>query len=144
MTVRQAILEAMLTALNDGGPAPVAERDRGIESVPGSTGAMTISPFEDVGVRIGPQSVLMDRTLIAAVECRAIASATDTATENLEPLLERVTAKLGGSRLGGLVRETLDVRIKFEKAQGDVRVAKATAFVTAKYQTLVNDATRRT
>lgn len=146
MTVRQALLEAMLTALNDGAPAPVCERDRGIESVPGAVGSMTIRPFEDHGVRVGPQSVLMDRTLIAAVECRAAAAAdgSATASEALEPLLERVTAKLGGSRLGGLSREVLDVRIKFEQAQGDTRFAKATVFVTAKYQTLVNDATSRT
>lgn len=146
MTVRQSILEAMLSALNAGSPTPVCERDRGLDSVPGSAGAMTIRPFEDLGERIGPQSVVMSRTLIAAVECRALAAAdgSPTATEALEPLLERVTAKLGGSRLGGLVREVLDVRIRFEQVQGDVRVAKATAYVTARYQTLVNDATSRT
>jgi hypothetical protein len=144
VTVRAQILEQMLSDVNSGSPSPLCIKDRGLEVAPGPDGAMTMRPGDDVGERVGPQSAVMSRTLLVLFECRAQADDTATATERLEPMLERIVARLGGSRLGGLVRETLDVRIKFEQVQGDVRYAKATVFVTAKYQTLVNDATRRT
>lgn len=146
-TLRHQIVLAAIAAANVGvsDPDPLVVLDRGIESVPGDYGAITARAMEDVGERIGPASAVYKRTLIIGFDCRARAAADDSASawERLEPLLERITAKLGGSKLGGLVLEALEPRIKFEQMQGDVRVARATVFVVARYQQLVNDATAR-
>ena len=147
MTVREEIFQALIAAANAGvsAPDPLVEEDRGIESLVGDHGAITASKAEDLGERISPGGAVYKRTLIVtfSVRTKAAADNTETAGARLEPLLERLTAKLGGSRLGGLVLEALEPRIKFEVVQGDVRVARATVFVAARYQQLVNDATRR-
>lgn len=146
-TLRYQILLAAIAAANAGvvDPEPQVELDRGIESVPGETGSITARAMEDLGERIGPASAVYKRTLILGFDCRARAPADGSASawERLEPLLERLTSKLGGQKLGGLVLEALEPRIKFEQVQGDVRVARATVYVAARYQQLVNDATRR-
>src|SRR6185295_10686825 len=131
MTKGTQIVDAMLTKLNGPGAPVTAERDRGLELPPGAAGSIVIRRFKELGERFGPQGPLLKRILIVAAECRASGSAAESADEALDPLLEWVTATLGGERLGGLAHEVVEAEIKFEQVQGDVRYAKATVYLTA-------------
>lgn len=143
-TLRKAILDAAFAALSAGSPPVAPERWRGFELPPTTALSMILRPGHEVISGISPRTPIANRTLVLHVECRAAVAAGASLDDALDPLLEWVTAKLGGTTLGGLVRDALEAEIRWEAVQGETRYAKATVFLTAPYHTLVNDATRAT
>lgn len=145
MTIRGQIALAILAALNAGTPPVQTERSRGYEIPPTTPLAMSLRFYDEKIEVPHARSPVRKRTMIYAIECRAAAGVTTSPDEELEQLLEWVTAKLGGARLvapNGGVWPAEEAEIKWGEVQGETRYGKATVYLPVTYSALVNDATR--
>lgn len=145
MTRRELVTVAALAALNTDRPVgiPVTRRVRGFDQPKSEALAISLRQFkEEIDKGPGPAGGgISKRALILAIDCRAQGSSSATPEQVLDPALEWVTRKLGGSRLGGLVFSTLEVEIRWDDEQADHAYARATVYVVCRYETLVADAT---
>lgn len=134
-SVRNQILDAVVTALNTDRPAgiPAARRRRihpyEMEDVP----AIDVVPVEESVEGIGGRlAVNANRRLQFAVRCWAAGDAPEVAADAL--LLWAVKA-LDGNRLGGLVESLFEVRTGWVFDVGDTVVGVAETVFLAEYAT---------
>jgi hypothetical protein len=138
-TLRERIIDAVVTALNAGRPAdvPEATRLKTTPYEPSQLPAMTVYPVredvEDVGGRFGP---LVKRALTLRVECRAIGDPVD---RNLDPLLAWATKALSGNDLGGLVIDIAETGTEWAVEPAEAVHGIAVVDFTALYATKTND-----
>jgi hypothetical protein len=146
-TIRDQILDAIGTALNTGRPSgiPAAERSP-VDPYEGGLGEVAIAyrPFTESCARAGGRSgPLTHRKLVVRFAVRASGNGSEEAEQLADPVLEYLTAKLGGTNLGGLAHQVDEAVIRWDLAVRDTSYILVPVLCAISYQTKVADATQR-
>lgn len=141
-TVREQILDAVVTALNAGAPAgfPVATRTNPDPYEPGALPAVTVFPTDesvsDVGASGHRRGPVTNRRLTFRVECRAIGEPPETA---LDPMIAWVVKALAGSTMGGLAHDVQEQRTEWVVEAAEEVYGLASVEFAVDYRTLTNN-----
>lgn len=148
-SIRQQVMDAMLSALNTGRPGTVPQIGKwtglAVEDshLPFSSLARAKEVISPVGTRSAP---IVRRTLRVEIEHLVAGTATPSATaeENAEPLLSWNVKALVGNSLGGLAIELNEGEITWTLEQADRPYVRVTHRFEVVYTTHANDADLRT
>lgn len=148
MSLRTTVIDAMAALLNAptipaGIPTATTE-----DSLPASGGegtkSINLRRWREQVERLGkPAGTMVRRRLLVRVDVRASSSATASAAANAEPMLDHVTARLGGARLtvGNTKPEVLEAEIRWDLVQADAGYVLVPVIAVVEYTTAINDAT---
>jgi hypothetical protein len=150
-TVRESIIQGLVTQLNTGTPAgvPAAQRTRLAALQVGELPSIIVFPLsEEPEIQGGNRGPLVRATLTTAIECRGKGSATLRPDQAVDPLLAWVVKALGGRRLsdgagGHLTHPIKEGRTTWRYEFADDALCLATVELEVPYQHLVADAERR-
>lgn len=140
-SLRERIVQAVLTKLNTGTPSGVPDAKRAWTTVLNENQLPMIAvywPKDDARPIGGPQPVLMDRTLTLAVGVWFAGNVSTTADQLADAALQWIVSSLSGQEEAGLYELMLEDGTECELAGAEVPFARVTVHVTVKYQTAVN------
>lgn len=146
MTIREQIIQAVLSALNTGRPGgvPAAIRSRYHNLIVSALPAVTVFPESCVPVAIQqPRGPLVEWSLNLVVECVAAGDAGMSPDAAVDPLVAWVTKVLGANRFGGLAIRTDEGKTTFQmgfSGQGRTPLCRARVEIQVQYTTRANDA----
>lgn len=143
MTVREAILEAMLSALNTGRPTgvPVVAEGRHRNVQPAQMPAMTLFPVDE---QLSPihsrRSPLVASQMVLVLELWGAGSVARTSSRAIEPMAAWVVRALAGQTLGGLATAVYKRRLRYQYGQsGKTPVCLGRLEVVVEYTSRANN-----
>jgi hypothetical protein len=145
-TIRETILDAILSFLNTGTPGGVPQAKRSFLYTIDSAQLPSITFYaekEDATVQHAENMAAITlRVLTVVVECRAQGDATNRPDEILDPLLSWVVKALSGRRATdstGPYHLIFEDSTEWDYEQADHAYAMATVRIGVQYQSKVND-----
>lgn len=145
MTVREQIMETLITTLNTGRPVdvPVAERLRFLSIDSDQLPVMVVAPIREETARVAAGfAPLAQRRLVVAVRLyvKGATGPAPLAVDALaEPMLAWIVKQLVGMRVPNLIVDIEESETAWEFVESDSPMARVTLELVVSYQTRLND-----